>query len=312
MTISRRDLLKRAVAAGAAAAVAGPAEARHEIEPHGEAVGMLFDSTLCVGCRACEAACAEANRLPEPSSDDRVMDQLRKTSPTSLTVVNRFEAKGGGPRFAKRQCMHCIEPACVSACPVAALFKTPEGPVIWNKLGIAYHQMSDLDTARRLYEKSLKLDPNYAEARNNLGTVYYARKSYRRAINDYRKALKLNPTSASIFSNLGTAYFARKKYKEAFEAYQQALNLDPEVFEHRSNYGVLLQDRTVEERAKFHYFLAKTYAQAGMNERALLYIRKSLEEGFAERKKYLEDPEFAALKDLPEFQTLMALEPRVL
>ncbi len=195
---------------------------------------------------------------------------------------------------------------------IEAYRQAPEGPVIWNKLGIAYHQMSDLDTARRLYEKSLKLDPNYAEARNNLGTVYYARKSYRRAINDYRKALKLSPTSASIFSNLGTAYFARKKYKEAFEAYQQALNLDPEVFEHRSNYGVLLQDRTVEERAKFHYFLAKTYAQAGMNERALLYIRKSLEEGFAERKKYLEDPEFAALKDLPEFQTLMALEPRVL
>jgi len=195
---------------------------------------------------------------------------------------------------------------------IEAYRQAPVGPVIWNKLGIAYHQMSDLDAAKRHYEKALKLDPNYAEARNNVGTVQYARKSYRRAINEYRKALKLNPTSASIYSNLGTAYFARKRYKEAFEAYQQALNLDSEVFEHRSNYGVLLQDRTVEERAKFHYFLAKTYAQAGMNERALLYIRKSLEEGFTDRKKYIEDPEFAALKELPEFQTLMALEPRVL
>ena len=195
---------------------------------------------------------------------------------------------------------------------IEAYKEAPTGPVIWNKLGIAYHQMTDLNTAQKHYEKALKLDPKYAEARNNVGTVYYARKSYRRAITEYKKALALNPNSASIHSNLGTAYFARKKYKEAFEAYQQALNLDSEVFEHRSNYGVLLQERTVEERAKFHYFLAKTYAQAGMNERALVYIRKSLEEGFSDRKKYLEDPEFAALKEFPEFQALMALEPRVL
>jgi hypothetical protein len=74
----------------------------------------------------------------------------------------------------------------------------------------------------------------------------------------------------------------------------------------------MLQERSVEERAKFHYYLAKTYAKAGMNERALLYIRKALEEGFAERKKMMEDPEFVSLRKLPEFQELMVMEPRVL
>ncbi|HEX9106321.1 MAG TPA: tetratricopeptide repeat protein, partial [Longimicrobiales bacterium] len=87
---------------------------------------------------------------------------------------------------------------------------------------------------------------------------------------------------------------------------------DPEVFEHRNNYGVLLQERSVQERAKFHYYLAKTYAKAGMNDRALQYLRKALEEGFKEREKIPEEPDFAALKDNPEFQQLLTSEPRVL
>jgi tetratricopeptide (TPR) repeat protein len=184
--------------------------------------------------------------------------------------------------------------------------------LLWNKIAIAYHQLGDHKTAKQDYEKALKLDPNYAVARNNLGTIYHEQKSYRRAIREYKKALELEPTSASFYSNLGTAEFARKRYKEAIEAYQKAVKLDPDVFERRNNVGILLQERTVEERAKFHYYLARTYAQAGMNDRALLCIRKSLEEGFLERKKYLEDPDFAAIREMPEFKELMAAQPRVL
>lgn len=187
-----------------------------------------------------------------------------------------------------------------------------DSPIIWNKIGIAYHQMQQLDTAKRHYERAIKLNPKYSEAINNLGTVFYAKKSYRKAANLYKKALKLAPESASIYSNLGTALFARKKYNEAFDAYQQALALDPEVFEHRGSYGVLLQERSVQERARFHYYLAKTYAKAGVSDRALLYLRKAFEEGFPERQKLLEEPEFAGLKEIPEFQELLKLEPKVL
>ena len=84
------------------------------------------------------------------------------------------------------------------------------------------------------------------------------------------------------------------------------------MFEHRSSAGTILQERSVEERAKFSYFLAKTYAKAGQVDRALLQIRKSLEEGFKDRKKYLEEPEFKDLQELPEFKELMAKEFRVL
>jgi Tfp pilus assembly protein PilF len=188
----------------------------------------------------------------------------------------------------------------------------PNSAVLANKTGIAYHQMLQLDLARKYYDRALKLNPKYSEATNNLGTVFYARKSYRKAVSYYRRALKIAPESASIYSNLGTAQFARKNYKEAAEAYEIALKLDPEVFEHRGTNGVLLQERSVQERAKFHYYLAKTYAKAGASERALLYIRKAIEEGFKERDKFRQDPEFAQLQELPEFKQILASEPRVL
>ena len=189
---------------------------------------------------------------------------------------------------------------------------TSNSAILANKIGIAYHQLTFLPQARRQYERAQKIDAGYSEAINNLGTVYYAQRNYRKAISQYKKALKLNPASASIHSNLGTAYFARKKYQEAFTEYQTALSLDPEVFEHRNSHGVLLQERSVEERAKFHFYLAKTYAKSGQTERALLYIRKAIEEGFKERDKFAEDTDFQAMRQLPEFLELMKLEPRAL
>jgi len=184
---------------------------------------------------------------------------------------------------------------------------------VWaNKTGIAYHQLADLDNARKYYERAVKLDPKYAEAINNVGTIYYAKKSYRRAISQYHKALTLRPDSASFMANLGTAYFARKQYTLASMEYVEALRIDPEIFEHRNNQGTTIQDQSVEERAKYHYYVAKTYAEAGVRDRALQYIRKSLEEGFKDRQKYLKEPEFALLRDDPEFKELMATEQKVL
>jgi tetratricopeptide (TPR) repeat protein len=184
--------------------------------------------------------------------------------------------------------------------------------VLANKLGIAYHQMLQLDIARKHYQRAVKLNPKYSEAINNLGTIYYAKKSYRRAVGQYNKALKLSPNSASIHSNLGYAHFARRKYEPAMESFNKALMLDPQVFERRSTQGVLLQERSVEERAKFYYFVAKAYAKHGVNDLALLYVRKAIEEGFKERDKFKEEPEFTALRELPEWEQLMAMESRVL
>ncbi|MGD0499825.1 MAG: tetratricopeptide repeat protein [Bryobacteraceae bacterium] len=185
-------------------------------------------------------------------------------------------------------------------------------PVLANKAGIGYEQLDQFDKAKKSYERALKLRPGYAEAQNNLGTVYYSTHSYRRAIDAYRKALRTMPDSPSFHVNLGTAYFARKQEKEASEEFQKALAIDPDVFERRGSYGVVLEERTVDERAKFHYALAKLYAKANRNDLALQNLRKALEEGFKDKKKMEQDPEFQAMRDLPEFKELLALEPRVL
>jgi tetratricopeptide (TPR) repeat protein len=184
--------------------------------------------------------------------------------------------------------------------------------VLANKTGIAYQQLSEFASARRYYERAIKVNPRYAEAINNLGTVFYAQKSYRRAVEQYRKALRLEPRSASFLSNLGTVYFARRNYDEALLTYQQALAIDPDIFEHHNTVGTTLQDQSVEEKAKLHYFVAKTYAKAGTNDRALQYIRKALEEGFKDREKFLKEPEFAGLQEDPEFKLMMATEQKVL
>ena len=187
-----------------------------------------------------------------------------------------------------------------------ALRAKPRSAPLYNKIGIAHHQQLQLVLAQRYYERSVKLYKKYPEAVNNLGTIFYARSSYRRAISQYKKALQLSPESASIHSNLGTAYFARKRYKEASEEYAVALKLDPEIFEHRSSFGSLLQERSVQDRARFHYYMAKTYAAAGYIDRALSYLRKALEEGFKERDKIPDEKDFAGLRDNPEFQQLIA------
>lgn len=187
-----------------------------------------------------------------------------------------------------------------------------EVAVMYNKIGIAYHHLMNFDAALENYRKALMIQPDYAEAINNIGTVYYAKKDYRRAIREYERALRITPRSASIYSNLGTAHFARKKYDAAFEAWQKALEIDPEVFEHRSTQGTLLQERSVEERAQFHFYLAKTYAKAGALERALQYLRRALEEGFKDRDKIRKDPDLKVLAGNEEFEKLLAMEVKVL
>jgi tetratricopeptide (TPR) repeat protein len=192
---------------------------------------------------------------------------------------------------------------------------SPKDAVLLNKTGIAYHQMLQLDQARKSYEAAIKAKPDYVEAINNIGTIYYAKKSFRRAMSWYSRAIKLAPNdakSASIYMNLGTAQFARKQYDKAMESYQTAVRLDPEVTEHHSSMGVLLEERSVEERAKYHFFMAKLYAKGGRNDLAIQYLRKSLEEGYKEKKSLEEEPDFAGLREIPEFKELLAKEQRVL
>lgn len=94
-------------------------------------MGVLVDTTKCLGCRMCERACADAHGLPPPENELDLFEG-RATSPDRLTVVNGFQTERGRVTV-KRQCMHCLQPACGAACLTAAMKKTPEGPVIWRE-----------------------------------------------------------------------------------------------------------------------------------------------------------------------------------
>ncbi len=141
MAISRRQFLGTlgaAVGASASASLTKAHAANKTFKGHPETCGVLHDTTRCIGCRKCEQACNKVNDLPAPEvpfDDLTVLDQNRRTDAHVYTVVNRFADEKNdkvSPVFAKKQCNHCMEPACASACFVKAFKKTPKGPVVYD------------------------------------------------------------------------------------------------------------------------------------------------------------------------------------
>jgi tetratricopeptide (TPR) repeat protein len=186
----------------------------------------------------------------------------------------------------------------------------PRNPVYLNKLGIALHQQTALSSALKYYERAVKVDPLYADAENNIGTIWYQRKKYGKAIKAYQKAIALRNDMAVLHSNLGYAYFADKKYEEAIASFRQALSIDPQLFEHgTSRTGSLLQDRSVSDRGRFYFLLAKSFAQAGNSDRCLLYLRKAKDEGYKSIADVKTDPAFSAVLKLPAIQEILAPKP---
>lgn len=127
MSFSRRSLLKGVAAVGATA-LAGDGAAREAVQPGPDAVGMLFDSTRCIGCRACQTACKAANELPPDvvAAGGGVYDAPVDLNSTTKNIIKAFPT-ADGPAFMKQQCMHCVDPACVSACMLGAMHKEGEG-----------------------------------------------------------------------------------------------------------------------------------------------------------------------------------------
>ena len=178
---------------------------------------------------------------------------------------------------------------------------------VWNKMGVAYQLMFNLDEATRCYLQAQKLDPKNAVVLNNLGTVYVTEKQYSRAEKTYRKALKLDPKSALVHKNLGTALLAEHKYQKGWQEYQNALADDPEIF--KSNNTVRVENpASVQERGAMNFYMAKGCVRAGQMERAVEYLRMAINEGFTTPKKIADDEEFAGLRDVPAFQEMLAAQ----
>ncbi len=136
---SRRDFLKSTALIGAGVAglsttaKAGPQNILSE-----ERMGVLVDTTVCVGCRNCEWACKDAHGMNAGDlnsyEDRKILESKRRPDTNALTVINEYpNGKNSNlPVDVKVQCMHCDHPACVSACIVGAFSKQENGSVIWD------------------------------------------------------------------------------------------------------------------------------------------------------------------------------------
>ena len=153
MDVNRRDVLKALMggsavvavaAAGVPVAKAGKPES-FEVVP--DALGLMYDATKCIGCRACMPACQNANGLkPDTGGSGGLYMQPDSLNAHTKNLITLYVADDGHERsFMKKQCMHCVDPACVSGCPMEALHKEPHGVVGWNPtlcIGCRYCQVA--------------------------------------------------------------------------------------------------------------------------------------------------------------------------
>ena len=137
--IGRRQALLGLLGLGgsAASALTAPAaagERRAHPEAPADAVAMLYDNSICTGCKACMPACSEANGLPADTALSGGLWQtpLDLNAKTKNIIKLYAEPEPAGFAFVKRQCMHCLDPACVAGCPFGALEKNRWGAVTWN------------------------------------------------------------------------------------------------------------------------------------------------------------------------------------
>jgi len=175
MELDRRNFLIAGFAAMARASVPASTKASSDSSPEDEElssnnIGCLVDTTFCMGCRQCEEACNSRNQLPRPEkpfSDRAVYRNPRRPSAGAFTVVNQFPGEPSPAQkktemtYCKTQCMHCLTPACVSACIVGAMTKTPQGAVVYNSticLGCRYCMIA-CPFEIPAYEYSIALNP---------------------------------------------------------------------------------------------------------------------------------------------------------
>ena len=207
MGLSRRDFLK--VSASGSLVLASslnpvPVAAREPVPRLAEAVGILYDATLCIGCKACMAACKEYNHLPPDHYRlNTVWDDPVDLSSKTYNIVKLYTNGTGqvkdreidGYAFVRRFCMHCVDASCTSACPVGALTKDPHtGAVKYNKdvcIGCRYCQIAcPYNVPKFEWDKAL---PQIQKCQLC---------SHRIAQGGYAACCEFCPTGASIYGNV--------------------------------------------------------------------------------------------------------------
>ena len=165
---SRRDFFKMLGLGGATLLASSvPAMANEKKWVNDEALGMLYDATMCVGCKACMATCKRVNgdygslSYERASFDpDGLWDAPQDLSGSTRTLIKLCKESDSRWSYVKYSCMHCQKPSCVSVCPVSAMTKDKvTGVVDYNKdtcIGCRYCQVACSFTIPKFqWEKTL-------------------------------------------------------------------------------------------------------------------------------------------------------------
>jgi formate dehydrogenase beta subunit len=133
MNVNRRTLFK--IAAAGCAGLAGVRRAHAAMaQSTNDKLGLLYDATRCIGCKACVTACSDANGLtPDAGASDGLYQAPQSLNANTKNIIKLYRSEDGSEwSYMKQQCMHCADPACVLACPLSALEKGDFGIVSWN------------------------------------------------------------------------------------------------------------------------------------------------------------------------------------
>jgi Fe-S-cluster-containing dehydrogenase component len=143
--INRRTALKGMLVAGAAAVGVRPARAAVPLAVPPNAVGLLFDTTLCIGCKSCVVACREANGLEvDPGWSGGLYQAPVDLNERTKNIIKLYD-DGSQRSYMKMQCMHCVDPACANACMLGAYKKREYGIVTYDVdlcIGCRYCQVA--------------------------------------------------------------------------------------------------------------------------------------------------------------------------
>lgn len=136
MNTDRRSLFKGLAAAATLTLIpTTAAEARPKRTAPDDAVGLLYDTTRCIGCKACVVACKEANQRPADVDGygGGLYDAPEGLNEYTKNVIQLYRDDGANEySYVKKQCMHCVDPACVGACMLGALQKGKFGIVSYD------------------------------------------------------------------------------------------------------------------------------------------------------------------------------------
>ena len=165
--------------------------------------------------------------------------------------------------------------------------------ILFNLLGAVLANQKNFDEAIENYQKSIEINPKYAQAYNNLGIVFHKKNKIEEAIENYKKAINLKNNFPEAFNNLGSAVRdSQKKKEEAIPYFEKAIQINPNYAEPFNNLGLIYQSLNFNERAIENYKKAvkikPDFVEAYNNLAELLSEASEFEESLKSYKKILE------------------------